>query len=325
MKQVFMISENKVDGFDASANRASWELIALKKQGFKNVELIDEFNETHISKISKNLIHAQQHSGRFLKNCRYVVDAHGLEYFFSRKMVNGFPYTSWRRWAFLAKSYHYKKLEDKIFKNSLHVFCAGENILERVSKIQNATLVRNAVFPENYTPSNCHVLKIALVGPFLPGKLNYYGLSIIKFLVKQFPNIEFVIIGPVDSIFKNELNFKNVLFTGKVKNYLETLRTCSVLLAPYPEYACYLGSKTKFIEAAASQMPIITTPVGNLDFQNDFVCLGRTNDELMQQIEYLKDEDVRINLGKKLRNEILNKYNAEIEVKKIIKIYNELM
>jgi glycosyltransferase involved in cell wall biosynthesis len=240
-------------------------------------------------------------------------------------MSSGYPFNSWRKWAFKAKSYHYKKLETKIFENSQHVICAGEQIFERVKDIQNSTVVRNSVFPENYTPTKCSSLKIALVGPFLPGKLNYFGFDMIKFLVKKFENIEFVFIGPTDQKFKDGLNFKNTQFTGKVDNYIETLRKCSVLLAPYPDYAYYLGSKTKFIEAAACQMSIITTPVGNIDFENDFVCIGKTKNELADQIEYLKNESVRIDLGKKLRNEILQKYNAKIEIQKLIKIYNELI
>lgn len=320
-----MITERKIDGFDASGNRAEWELNALKKNGFVDIELVDQFNEKKVSKLSNNLIHAQQLSGRLLKNHNYIVDAHGLEFVFSSHMVHGFSFHSWRKWAFLAKSYHYKKLETKIFKNSKHIICAGENILDRVKNIQNATLVRNAVFPENYISTQCKKLKIALVGPFLPGKLNYYGFGMIKFLVKKFPEIEFVFIGPTDENFYNNLQFKNTIFTGQVDNYIETLRTCSVLLAPYPEYACYLGSKTKFIEAAACEMPIITTPIGNLDFQNDYVCLGKTNNDLANQIDYLKDENIRNDLGKKLKNEILKNYNANTEIKKVIKLYDELM
>ena len=96
-------------------------------------------------------------------------------------------------------------------------------------------------------------------------------------------------------------------------------------MAPFPNYAVYLGSKTKFIEAAACQMPIVTTPLGNIDFENDHVCIGKTKNDLINQIDYLKNENVRNDLGKKLRNEVLKNYNADIEIKKIIKIYEELM
>jgi len=320
-----MITEHKIDGVDASGNRAQWELDALKKNGFSNIELIDQFDKTKISQVSNSLIHAQQLSGRHLDGQRYITDAHGLEYVFSSYMSHGYPFHSWRKWAFIAKSYYFKKLETKIFKNSQHIICAGEQIFEKVKKFQNATVVRNAIFPEKYLPTECKSLKIALVGPFTPGKLNYFGLGMIKSIVKKLQNIEFVIIGPTDQIFRTELNFNNVSFTGKVDNYIDTLRKCSVLLAPYPDYAYYLGSKTKFVEAAACQIPIITTPVGNIDFQNDFVCVGKTNNELISHILYLENENNRLELGKKLKNEIIKNYNADIEIKKVIKLYTELM
>ena len=325
MNKVFMITEQNIDGVNASGNRAQWEINALKKKGFSDIELIDKFDKTKIPKISNSLVHAQQLSGRLLENIRYIVDAHGLEYVYSSHISHGYPFHSWRKWAFIAKSYYYKKLETKIFQNSQHIICAGENIFEIVKNIQNATIVRNAVFPENYVPTECKSLKIALVGPFLPGKSNYFGFDMIKFIVKKFDDVEFVFIGPTDKNFRDGLEFKNTTFTGKVDNYIETLRSCSVLLAPYPDYAYYLGSKTKFLEAAACQMPIVTTPTGNIDFQNDYVCIGKTKDDLVNQIHYLEDEDVRIDLGKKLRNEILKKYNAEIEIEKVIKIYKELI
>ena len=62
-----------------------------------------------------------------------------------------------------------------------------------------------------------------------------------------------------------------------------------------------------------------------IDFQNDYVCLGKTNNDLANQIDYLKNENVRNDLGKKLKNEVLKNYNANIEIKKVIKLYNELM
>ena len=123
-------------------------------------------------------------------------------------MSNGYSFNSWRKWAFKAKSYHYKKLETKIFKNSQHIICAGEQIFEKVKHIQNSTVVRNSVFPEDYDPTECTSLRIALVGPFLPGKLNYFGFDMIKFLVKKFKNIEFIFIGPTDQKFQDGLNFK---------------------------------------------------------------------------------------------------------------------
>ncbi|MEM2160671.1 MAG: hypothetical protein QXN55_06935, partial [Candidatus Nitrosotenuis sp.] len=174
MNKIFMITERSIDGLDASGNRAEWEFNALKKKGFTDIELIDKFDKTKIPLIKGSLTHAQQLSARLLDNARYIVDAHGLEYVHDLHLSKGFPFYSWKRWAFKFKSYHYKKLENRIFTNSQHVICAGENIYEKVKNIQNATVVRNAVFLENYSPTDCKILKVALVGPFLPGKINYF-------------------------------------------------------------------------------------------------------------------------------------------------------
>ena len=45
MNKVSMITERKIDGFDASGNRAEWELNALKQNNFTDIELIDEFKD----------------------------------------------------------------------------------------------------------------------------------------------------------------------------------------------------------------------------------------------------------------------------------------
>ena len=110
-----------------------------------------------------------------------------------------------------------------------------------------------------------------------------------------------------------------------VNDYPSSLSSCSVLFAPYPEHSRYLGSKNKFLEAAASKMPIVTTPSGAIDFENDLLLIGNNSKKLEDLIITLQDENYRNELGIKLRNEIQEKFNAEIEVKKLIKVYEENM
>jgi|TARA_B110000495_G_scaffold185971_1_gene184135 glycosyltransferase involved in cell wall biosynthesis len=323
--KITIATEHDSKTLNGNSVRPLWEFKALKRKKYSNVEFLDNFTEEKISGITENVIHAQQLSARFLKKEKYISDIHGLEYFQSYQLSKGFPITSWKKWAFIAKSKYYEKLEKKIFQNALHLICAGESIYEKVKKFQNATIVRNAVFPEEFTPSTCSDLRIALVGPFLPGKINYMGVEIIKNVVKKLENIEFVFIGKTDKSFIEKLNFQNVKFLGEIENYNQTLMSCSVLFAPFPDFAKYLGSKNKFLEAASSQIPIVTTPSGAIDFNNELLCIGKTIDELVYHIQYLKDENIRKDLGKKLRKEIEIKHNAMIEVEKIIKIYDEIL
>ena len=325
MKKISMITQHDMNTPNGSTIRPKWQFEALKKNNFEDVELVDKFNETRLKNISDTLVHAHQFSGKWIKEQKYFVDIHGLEHIQDLNLSGGFPIHSWKKYAYIAKSYYYKKFEINLFKNSTHLICSGEDIFEKVKKYQNSTIVRNGIFLNNFSPTNCNELKVAIVGPFLPGTINYEGLDLIKKTIRGLPKIKFVFIGKTHNSFKNELNFKNAEFLGLVDNYHEILKSCSVLFSPYPLYAKYLGSKNKFLEAGACEMPIITTSSGAVDFKQDLLLIGNSSTQLIQLIESLKNENDRKSIGKSLRKEIEQKYNADIEIKKIIKIYKELM
>ena len=323
MKKVSIITQQNMNIPNGSTIRPKWQYEMLQKHGFNDVKFVDNFNETKLKDVSDTLIHAHQFCGKWLQHQKYFVDIHGLEHVQSLNLSNGFPIHSWKKYAYIAKSVYYKKFESKLFKNAVHLICSGEDIFERVKKFQHSTLVRNAVFLNDFSPTNCTELKIAVVGPFIPGTINYEGLNLIKKTVQELSNVKFVFIGKTDDTFMNQLNFKNTEFLGLVDNYHQILRSCSVLFSPYPIYAKYLGSKNKFLEAAACEMPIITTSSGAIDFRSDLLLVGDTSTELIELIKTMNNENERKNLGRNLRAEIEKNYNADIEVKKIIKLYKE--
>jgi len=323
MKKISIITQHDISSVNGSTVRPKWQIKALEKAGFVDAEIVDNFNINKLEKISNNLIHAHQFSGRLLEKEKYFVDIHGLEHIQSKNLVKGYPITSWKKYAYIAKSIYYKKVEQKLFRNATHLICSSEDIQEKVQKIQNSTLIRNAVFVDEFLPSKNSELEIVLVGPFLPGTINFDGLEIILKIVKKFHKIRFRFIGKTNEFFKNQLNYKNTEFLGVVDNYQDVLRQHSVLFAPYPNHAKYLGSKNKFLEAAACKMPIITTSSGAVDFRNDLLSIGNNTKEISDIIEMLMDENSRKEIGNKLRLEIEQKYNAEIEIKKLIKLYNE--
>ena len=187
MNKVTIVTEHDLDNPNGSTVRPKWEYKALKKNGFVDVEIVDKFNETKVENISNTLIHAQQLSGRFLEGAKYIVDIHGIEHIQSSNLSRGFPIYSWKKYAYKAKSSYYKKIETKLYKNSCHLICSSEDIEDRVKKYQNTTLVRNAVFLDEFKPTKCTELKVALVGPFFPGTLNFNGLPLIKTATTGFP------------------------------------------------------------------------------------------------------------------------------------------
>jgi len=323
MKKISIITQHDINSVNGSTVRPKWQIKALQKLGYDNAKIIDNFDKSKLNEVSNNLIHAHQFSGRLLENVKFFVDIHGLEHIQDKNLAKGFPITSWKKYGYIAKSIYYKKVETKLFKNAVHLICSSEDIQEKVEKIQNSTLVRNAIFIDEFLPIDNPNLEIVLVGPFLPGTINFEGLGIISKIVKKFPKIKFKFIGKTNEYFKNQLNYKNTEFLGVVKDYKNTLRKCSVLFAPYPSHAKYLGSKNKFLEAAACKMPIITTSSGAVDFRNDLLSIGNNIKEISDLFEILMDENTRKEIGIKLRKEIEQKYNAEIEIKKLVKLYNE--
>ena len=323
MKRVSIISESPLDKLNGNVARPKWEFESVKKNGFNDIQLIGNFSQKMENELKDDLIHAQQLTGKILKNSKFITDIHGLEYFQSENLAKGYSKLSWRKWRFKYKSSYWKKIELNVFKKSLHLICAGESILEKVQKIQNATLVRNALNIEKFLPTSCIETNVGLVGPFIPGKINYLSIDVMREIFKKLPNINFTIIGKTDKFFRDTLNFKNVKFTGETQNYLKTLQTCSILLAPYPEHAYYLGSKNKILEAAACKIPIITSKRGAIDFNEKLLLIGENANELIEKILYLQNENIRKEFGNKLRNEIEKNHNAEIESKKLIKIYDE--
>lgn len=321
---VVMTTEYSMDEPNGSVMRAKWQYDTLKRYKFKNISIIDNFSK--YTKIPDNcLFHAQQHSGKFLEKKSYISDLHGIGYeeMWYKSFSSKLP--SWKKIGFRTKSHFIKKMEKKLWTNSLHLICASEMIYDKVKHIQNATIIRNAVNVNKYPITKCNDLQVAVVGPFLPGTQNYEALDLLHHCVKNLPKINFNFIGDVSNDFKNSFQFPNVNFLGKVQNYIETLSACSVLLSPYPEHSHIAASKTKILEAGACKMAVLTSESGGLGFPDDFLLIAKSKNDFIEKLEYLKDNKARNSLGNNLRLEILKNYNTDTEIVKLLKLYNEFL
>jgi len=144
-----MVTEYSMDNPRGSIMRVKSEVEALRKQGFTNISIIDNFKKNY-EKPSNCLIHAQQHSGRFFEKNTYISDLHGIAHeetwykFFHKSLP------LWKRWGFRTKSYFIKKLEQKIWKNAIHLVCASDLIYDIVKDFQNTTVIKNAVNLDDY-------------------------------------------------------------------------------------------------------------------------------------------------------------------------------
>ena len=320
---VVMTTEYSMDEPSGSAIRVKWEVDALRKHGFTNISISDNFDQNS-EKPTNCLIHAQQHTGRYFEKNTYISDIHGIGYeamwykFFNKSLP------LWKRWGFRTKSHYMKKLEHKIWKNAAHLVCVSDEVYDRVKNFQSATIIKNAVNVDDYPITRCNELKVAVVGPFLPGTQNYEALELLHFCVKNSPKINFEFIGDASIDFKESLSFSNVKFLGRVENYLEILSGNSVLLSPYPDYSRLLAGKTKMLEAGACQMAVLTSESGALGHPKELFLEAKSKNDYLEKLQYLQDEKARTAIGKKLRLDISEKFNVNVETKKLIKLYEEL-
>jgi len=199
-------------------------------------------------------------------------------------------------------------------------------VKDEIYKLNNIEIIRNAVQPELYKPTKCEDIRIGAIGPFL--KNSWGGEQIEKHIYKiaKESKHEIWLIGQIDKdyveLFKG---FNNVKCLGRVKDFKETLRNISILFLAYPDNSICGGARNKLLEAAACNIPIVSTPYGSLGFEEqDLIMTGETTEELLERIKELEDYKLRKNLGKKLRNVIVQNYNYINETKKLIKIYNSL-
>ena len=163
-KTITLPKKNIETKIDAKSGKASGNLIknnpatsnSSSARPQRNIEIKidqDNLNGTKLNDVSDTLIHAHQFSGKWIKDQKYFVDIHGLEHIQSLNLSRGFPVYSWKKYAYITKSFYYKKFEINLFKNSTHLICSGEDIYEKVKKYQNSTVVRNGIFLNDFKNS----------------------------------------------------------------------------------------------------------------------------------------------------------------------------
>jgi glycosyltransferase involved in cell wall biosynthesis len=99
---------------------------------------------------------------------------------------------------------------------------------------------------------------------------------------------------------------------------------CWVLVAPIGSGG---GSRNKFFEAMACQLPIVTTPEGMggikiKNFSEAIICPEK--DIIKHTFDLLKNKEKRTNMGKKANELIKNKYSYEKSAQGLNNIYKKI-
>jgi glycosyltransferase involved in cell wall biosynthesis len=270
------------------------------------------------------LVHAHQDSGWDLE-VPHIIDIHGITWLTAKDSYDRLP-NAIGKWKFyFTKLPSLKRREENAYRKAKCLVCAGERIQERVGHLNRTLLIRNAVDLARYGPSASDAFRVAIVGPFIAGHENMLMLEFLHRILELDGKTEYRVIGEMNMSAKQVFTqFPNVQCTDYVDDYVAELRKCSVLLCPYPSQSGFGSSKNKVIEAAACGLAIVSTPEGVVDFNSAITLVGTTPRQLVEHIAYLKDEDVRRPLGRKLRAEVEANHDFLKESAKLKTLYEEL-
>jgi len=304
-----------------SSIRPLWQAAGLRANGFNDFQL-DYGKLTHRGR----LVHAHQDAIYHTDGLRYLADLHGVTWTYWRDGINRLALSPRKLHAKYIKVPRIKKREEGAYRRAEALVCAGTNVAAEVAHLNKVEIVRNAVDPSKYAPTNCHSLRVAVCGPFAADFDTKYTVPLLTQILKLDRKTEFTIIGEVEQQYKTILQaFENVTMLGWVDNFIDTLRSCSVLLAAYPPNIGCGSTKCKLLDAAACSLAIVATTAGGIDFDDEAFLHGETAQQLVDQIGYLSSESARMEYGKKSRDEVERSHDYIKESRKLIDIYERYL
>ena len=164
-----------------------------------------------------------------------------------------------------------------------------------------------------------------------------YSIMAVKKLIRQFPNLEYTIVG--DGPLKQKLLRlirslkleKNVRLTGPMDNFsaLKMVANSDIFVLPCirSKNGDMDGTPTALMEAMALEVPVISTKISGIpelieNGKEGFLVKPENVEQLANALKILlQDEDIRRKMGKRGRKKIEEKFNINKEIEKLLKIW----
>lgn len=222
-----------------------------------------------------------------------------------------------------------------------------QNIIETTCiKEKNVILFHNGVNIKNFNPQNANPNKlknefkiddnkilIGMLGRMSPGKGHEEFIEAASIICKQFNNLLFVIVGEA-SFGENEYEEKirtlakdkcenKIIFTGFRNDIPDILSSFDIFILPSHAEAFGIA----LIEAMSMELPSIATKSDGvldiiIDKENGFFFEKKNVSELVEKIISLtKSEDERKRIGKNARKHILENFNIDNSIHKLLNLY----
>lgn len=145
-------------------------------------------------------------------------------------------------------------------------------------------------------------------------------------VIKEYPGINLYLAGRNMPGWLRELKMQNVLVEGEVENAFNYMQSKSVMIVPLLSGS---GMRVKIIEGMACGNTIISTSVGaeGIDYTNEKnILIANKPEEFLNQIrKCIEDSSFCQNIGHQAKNLIIEKYNNDTIISKLLQFYTELL
>jgi len=262
-------------------------------------------------------------------NKKVIFDAHELYYHY---LLNA----GFRKLAFL-----FKKIEEFLVKNIEGIITATPGLMENYSKTLSKNTKKEIIYNvaekdifESFKKTNMKKFIISYIGSIRYPKslLNLFDAC------KDIENIEIHVVGGGthrEEIKKESLKYAQVKVFGsfiysEILNFYEK-SDCIYAVYGSDSINVKLAFPVKLFEAMMCGIPVIVdknTDAATFVENNKigFAIDGNSKDEICKIICYLKENpDICLEIGKKAKKLAKEKYNWEIESKKLLKLYKEVL
>jgi glycosyltransferase involved in cell wall biosynthesis len=174
---------------------------------------------------------------------------------------------------------------------------------------------------------------IVAVGRLVPQKGHVYLIRAARLLIKDFPNLVFLIIGdgPLLDTLESEIRENElegvVRLLGNRSDIPEILSCSEIYVMP----SIYEGLSISLLETMASEKPIVTTNVNGIqgvidDGYNGLLVSPRKEADLARALSLLlKDRNLAAELARMARKKVEEEYDIRLHVRRIENMYLDLL
>jgi glycosyltransferase involved in cell wall biosynthesis len=283
-----------------------------------------------------------------IKNKPFVVSFHSEPFSCLKSFIHS-PLSSWSPPEFAHYIVEYPFFENNIrrcIKKADHIVLCSFSALEefkrinkgldlsKVSVIYNSIDLSKPAAFENFPVKSDEKLKILFAGRLFWQKGCIFLIKAFEKLSEQFDvRLDIYGKGPEEEKLKQFVSGKNlsdkVFFNGRVSNQflLSQMRKSDLIVSP-----SFREAQSMFVlEAMASKKPVIAFDIPAskeviIDGYNGVLAkVGDVNDLYEKMCHVISDAKLRFNLGTNAYEYIKLKHNWAIQIKKYVKLYEELL